>query len=160
TDSAGGFVGVKRGSPPAVPPADAPLDRRDAAVELLRDLAQPAGRERHGRFVVQGPTLGGRAIAGRPPGETVVDRAGRLRDRSGPALLDAARADGLPCRRASDGLLGTLTATRPLPDVLAAVHLRLRDAAELTADRARVVLVAEHVQNPDNLGMVLRTADA
>jgi TrmH family RNA methyltransferase len=156
----GGFAGVKRGAARPPPPGDQPLRKGDAAIDLLRDLAQPAGRERHGRFVVEGPTLVGRAIAGGLPVETVVHRADLLRDPAGPALLDGARAAGIACRRASDGLLGTLTATRPLPDVLAAVHLRLRDASELSAAQARVLLIAENVQNPDNLGMVLRTADA
>jgi len=156
----GGFVGVKRGTSQPPTPVDALLGRRDAVVELLRDLTQAAGRERHGRFVVEGTTLVGRAIAGGLPVETLVHRAELRRDPAGTAVLDAARAAGLACRRASDGLLGTLTATRPLPDVLAAVHLRLRDAFELSAARARVVLVAENVRNPDNLGMVLRTADA
>jgi TrmH family RNA methyltransferase len=159
-DAAGGFVGVKRGAAQPPPPGDQLLRKGDAVVELLRDLAQPAGRERHGRFVVEGPVLVGRAIAGGLPVETVVHRADLLRDPAGTALLDAARAAGLATWRASDGLLGTLTATRPLPDALAAVHLRLRDASELSAAQARVLLIAENVQNPDNLGMVLRTADA
>jgi TrmH family RNA methyltransferase len=156
----GGFVGVKRGAAQPPPPGDPLLGRRDAVVELLRDLAHGAGRDRRGRFVVEGTTLVARAIAGGLPVETLVHRTELPRDPSGAALLEAARAAGVPCWRASDGLLGTLTATRPLPDVVAAVHLRLRDASELTAARARVVLVAEDVQNPDNLGMVLRTADA
>jgi TrmH family RNA methyltransferase len=159
-DAEGGFVGVKRGATQPPPHGGLVLGRRDAVVELLRDLAQPAGRDRHRRFVVEGTTLVGRAIAGGLPVETLVHRAEVLRDPAGVALLDAARVAGLPCWRASDGLLGTLTATRPLPDVLAAVHLRLRDASELSAAQARVLLVAENVQNPDNLGMVLRTADA
>jgi RNA methyltransferase, TrmH family len=142
------------------PDGDRLLGKRDAVVDLLRDLAQPAGRDRHGRFVVEGPTLVKRALAAGLPVETVVYRADLLRDPAGPPLLDAAHAAGLACWRASDGLLGTLTATRPLPAALAAVRLRLRDAAELDRARAQVVLVAEHVQNPDNLGMVLRTADA
>jgi TrmH family RNA methyltransferase len=155
----GAFAGVKRGAAQP-PPGEELLGRRDAVVELLRDLAQPSGRERHGRFVVEGPTLVGRAIAGGLPVESVVYRSDLLRDAAGTALLDGARAAGIARWRASDGLLGTLTATRPLPDAVAAVHLRLRDAAEMTPARARVVLVAENVQNPDNLGMVLRTADA
>jgi TrmH family RNA methyltransferase len=156
----GAFAGVRRGAAPPAPPGDALLGKRDAVVELLRDLAQPAGRERHGRFVVEGPTLVGRAVAGGLPVESLVYRSDLLSDPAGTALLDGARAAGIACWRASDGLLGTLTATRPLPDALASVHLRLRDAAGLTPARARVVLVAENVQNPDNLGMVLRTADA
>ena len=160
-DGEGGHVGVKRGGRRADPTgADGPLDRHDPAVELLRALAQAAGRDEHGRFVAEGPTLVGRAIEGGLPVELVVHTAGLLRSSAGTALLDAARAAGVACRRASDGLMGTLTPTRPLPDVLAAVHLRLRDARELSAARAAVVLAAENVQNPDNLGMVLRTADA
>jgi TrmH family RNA methyltransferase len=159
-DAEGGFLGVKRGAAQPQPPAGALLRKGDAVVELLRDLAQPAGRERHGRFVVEGPVLVGRAIAGGLPVETVVHRADLLRDPAGAALLDGARDAGIACWRASDGLLGSLTASRPLPDVLAAVHLRLRDASDLSAAQARVLLIAENLQNPDNLGMVLRTADA
>lgn len=146
--------------PAGRPEGDRLLGKRDAVVDLIRDLAQPAGRERQGRFVVEGPTLVSRALSGGLPVETVVYRADLLREPAGRGLLDAASAAGLACWRASDGLLGTLTATRPLPDALAAVRLRLRDAAGLSPARAQVALVAEHVQNPDNLGMVLRTADA
>jgi TrmH family RNA methyltransferase len=56
--------------------------------------------------------------------------------------------------------MGTLTPTRPLPPVIAAVRLRLRDATELDTGPDTVLLVTEDLQNPDNLGMVLRTADA
>jgi RNA methyltransferase, TrmH family len=159
-DDAGGFIGVKRGGQPAPPTADhALLERREPLVELLRELTTAAGRERHGRFVIEGPTLVGRAIADGLPVETVVYTAGLLRARDS-ELLEAAGAAGIACRRASDGLMGTLTATRPLPDVLAAAHLRLRDASELVSSSDAILLAAENVQNPDNLGMVLRTADA
>jgi len=157
----GCFAGVRRGAgAKGGGPADALLGRRDPVVELLRDLAQPAGRERHGRFVAEGPTLVRRAIDGGLPVDCLAYRTDLRAAAGGPGVLDAARAAGIGCWRASDGLMGTLTPTRPLPDVLAAVHLRLRDASELGPDRAATVLVAEHVQNPDNLGMVLRTADA
>lgn len=149
-------AGVKRGGGGG----DGPLDRRDPLVALLRELAQPAGRERHGRFVAEGPTLVARAVSGGLPVEAVVHRAELARSPSGAALLERARAEDIACRRASDGLMGTLTPARPLPDVLAAVHLRLRDVSEWRPSAAATVLVAEHLQNPDNLGLVLRTADA
>ncbi|HXM58164.1 MAG TPA: RNA methyltransferase [Candidatus Dormibacteraeota bacterium] len=135
--------GVKRGHPDG---GGGTLERRHPVVELLRELARPEGRQRLGMFVAEGPTLVRRAIDDGLPVECVVRRSGAAAERGG--------------WRASDGLMGTLTPTRPLPDVVAAVHLRLRDAAELAPDRAPVVLAAEHLQNPDNLGMVLRTADA
>src|SRR5207237_2361154 len=60
----------------------------------------------------------------------------------------------------SGGVMGSLTPTRPLPPVIAAVRLDLRDATQLQPSAEAVLLVAEDLQNPDNLGMVLRTAEA
>ena len=82
------------------------------------------------------------------------------RSADGAALLELAAREGIPHFRASSGLMGTLTPTRPLPAVIAAVALRLPDAALLETRPDAVLLVAEDLQNPDNLGMVLRTADA
>jgi TrmH family RNA methyltransferase len=56
--------------------------------------------------------------------------------------------------------MGTITTTRPLPMVLAAVYVNLRDVAQFRMSPTTTLLVAEKLQNPDNLGMVLRTADA
>jgi TrmH family RNA methyltransferase len=92
--------------------------------------------------------------------DCVVHTAELSRASGGAALLEVAAESGIPCLRASDGLMGTLTATRPIPPVIAAVHLRLRDATQLETGPDSVLLVAENLQNPDNLGMVLRTADA
>jgi TrmH family RNA methyltransferase len=160
------FTGVKRGGRETTRAAaagsggDPVLGRGDVLVDLVRDLAQPAGRARHGRFVAEGPTLVGRAVDDGLPVDSVVYTADLVRSREESGLLERARSAGILCARASSGQLGTLTPTRPLPAVLATVHLRIRDASELAPDRASVVLVAEDLQNPDNLGMVLRTADA
>jgi RNA methyltransferase, TrmH family len=155
------FLGARR---PArrgpAPGPDRTLARGDPEVELFRELAQPAGRRRQGQFVAEGPTLVRRALDDGLPVGSVVHTAELARSAEGAGLLDLARAGGIPCFRASDGILGTLTPTRPLPSVLAAVHLRLREAASLHAGPAAALLVAESLQNPDNLGLVLRTADA
>jgi RNA methyltransferase, TrmH family len=155
------FLGVRR---PArrgrAPGPDRTLARGDPEVELFRELAQPAGRRGRGQFVAEGSTLVRRALDDGLPVASVVHTADLARSPEGPALLDLARAEGIPGLRASDGLLGTLTPTRPLPSVLAAVHLRLREAASLHAGPAAALLVAESLQNPDNLGLALRTADA
>lgn len=83
-----------------------------------------------------------------------------VRAPEGTALLGLASEAGVPYQRASAGLMGTLTPTRPLPAVIAAVRLRLAEASELRTSPTSLLLVAEDLQNPDNLGMVLRTADA
>src|SRR5262249_12220267 len=93
------------------------------------------------------------------PVDMLVYRAALSRAADRAELLKRANADGIACWRASDGIMGTLTPTRPLPEGLAVVQLRLRDTSQGSI-RASLVLVAENLQNPDNLGMVLRTADA
>jgi TrmH family RNA methyltransferase len=102
----------------------------------------------------------GRAIGDRLPVDCVVHTADLARASGGAALLELAAQGSIPCLRASDGLMGTLTPTRPIPPVIAAVHLSLRDATQLETTPDSVLLVAENLQNPDNLGMVVRTADA
>lgn len=90
----------------------------------------------------------------------VIHTAELLRSDDGLALVERVREAGIRCLRASDGLMGTLTPTRPLPPVIAAVDLRLDPAPVRGWNPEAVLLVAEGLQNPDNLGMVLRTADA
>jgi len=110
--------------------------------------------------VVEGLTLTRRAIDDHLSIGCVVHTTELSRAAGGPALLELAAREGIPCFRASSGLMGTLTPTRPLPAVIGAVGLRLLDATQLQVGPEAVLLVAEDLQNPDNLGMVLRTADA
>src|SRR2546429_1661983 len=159
-DRADTFEGVKGSRQPSADDvADRPLVRRHPVVERMRLLGRADERARLGGFVVEGPTLVGRAIRDGLAVGCVVHRP--VSGAAAAEALELARAAGIPRHRASDGLLGTLTPTRPLPDTLAAVHLRLRDATDMrAAGPETTILVAEGLQNPDNLGMVLRTADA
>lgn len=56
--------------------------------------------------------------------------------------------------------MGTLTTSRPMPAVMAAVAVRLRSSSELWSSSATRLLVADGLQSPSNLGMAIRTADA
>jgi TrmH family RNA methyltransferase len=134
--------------------------RRDERVQRLRELGQPSGREQHGLFVTEGLTLTRRAIGDGLPVDCVAHTPELSTSREGTALIALTREQAITCFQVSSGLMGTLTPTRPLPRVIAAVRLRLRDATRLETTSEAVLLVAENLQNPDNLGMVLRTADA
>ena len=58
------------------------------------------------------------------------------------------------------GLLGKVTTSRPVPEVVAPVSFRFPDASIGYASSITTILIAENINNPDNLGMTLRTADA
>ena len=129
------FLGVRRGSgalpnmdddilfrgPPmaraALPPA--PVGRtlssaKDPIVARLRDLGNAAGRRARGQFLAEGPLLASRALDDLPV-EDMFYTGELLRDPAGAPLLQRAGDLGVPAYRVSDGLMGLITPTRPLP---------------------------------------------
>ncbi len=163
------FAGARRGARRSdgpdrdarmVAPPGPQLAAKDTpAVQRLRALREPAARRAEASFVAEGPTLVQRALHDRLPVEAVLCLNAFAAAPEGREIAAACARAAVPCYRCSDGLMGTVTSTRPLPPVIAAVHFRLDDVGMLRLPRSSVLLIAENLQNPDNLGMVLRTAD-
>lgn len=161
----GGQAGHGRGGAAARDPDERvpvpPLVAKDAQpVQRIRALREPAARRAESGYVAEGATVVHRAIDDGLPVESVLCRGDLAASADGCEILRACARAGIPCYRCSDGLMGTITTTRPLPTVLAAVHFALPDVADLRTTPSSVLLVAEDLRNPDNLGMVVRTADA
>lgn len=133
---------------------------KDPIIVQYRELMHPAGRRGRGMLVIEDLTVIERALADALPLENMLYSSELLRNAEGQALLEAVQKRRLAHYRVSDGLMGTLTITRPLPQAMAAMHFELRDAFDWRPDADGMVLLVERVQNPDNLGMLLRTADA
>lgn len=174
------FIGVRRGSgtlpvidddtlfrgPPLAradlpPPAQGQTlsSARDPIVARLRDLGNAAGRRARGQFLAEGPLLASRALDDLPV-EDLFYTGDLLRDPTGAALLRRAADLDVPAYRISEGLMGLITPTRPIPAVITAIWGRVRDVADYRPGRRAVILVTEQINNPENLGMTLRTADA
>ena len=178
------YRGIKRGSGRIEPAAPAPRDqrpaaaaavdwsaqvpaaprprrkRRDPAVASFRDLLTIKGRAERQCLSIEEPLLVRRALADGLPVLGLLYTEELLTQPDGPALLEQAEGEHVAHQRVSKGIMGTVTATRPLPWVVAAVHVDVRDAAQLHCSPSAVLLIADCVANPANLGMVLRTADA
>ena len=62
--------------------------------------------------------------------------------------------------------MGSITTTRPVPSIMASVHLSYPNLLSASGHLnfhfgpRCMLLIAEGIANPDNLGMILRTADA
>ena len=178
------YRGIKRGSGRIEPAAPAPRDqrpaaaaavdwsaqvpaaprprrkRRDPAVASFRDLLTIKGRAERQCLSIEEPLLVRRALADGLPILGLLYTEELLTQPEGPAILEQAEGEHVAHQRVSKGIMGTVTATRPLPWVVAAVHVDVRDAAQLHCSPSAVLLIADCVANPANLGMVLRTADA
>jgi tRNA G18 (ribose-2'-O)-methylase SpoU len=133
---------------------------KDPILVQFSDLAHAAGRRERAQFVVEGVLLTQRALDDGLPVETILYTPGLLRALEGVGLLSAARQAGVAHALVTEGLMGKVTTTRPVPAVAAAVCAGLRDANTFQVHRGTTLLIAENILNPDNLGMILRTADA
>ncbi len=126
---------------------------------VFSDLATRAGRERQGRFLLEGP----RSIA------DALDRGARFEalvvDDGGAGVLHQWREEGrLPgdaaLYRVEQPELAALADTTTPQGMLAIARLPERTLAALPAPSARVALLADGVQDPGNLGTLLRTLAA
>lgn len=66
----------------------------------------------------------------------------------------------IPCLLITEGLLGSVTQTRPVPQEMALCTFPRFDLDAISIHHKGVILIADNVENPDNLGLVIRTADA
>ncbi len=165
------FLGVKRGSKDDAidsPPkrfedargSQRAVKRKDPVISEFRTLASLGGKMKLSKFTVEGTSLVRRAIDDGLPVEKILVTPGLLSDCSGKNLLNRMREENLMYYQVNDGVMGTLTTTRPVPSLIASVRMNYRDADDYHLTSEAVLLIADSVANPDNLGMVLRTADA
>jgi len=147
--------------PPAGPRrADEPIrSRANPVVQRLRALKEKGQRGAAGLALVEGARLLEEALAASV--HVVEAAAGPRFGRSGRerAVLNALAARGVVLRRVDDGLLWSLSELETSPGILAVVRRPSFEEDQLYKGLP-LVLVAVGIQNPGNLGGLLRTAEA
>ena len=165
TDDGRFYRGIKRGSSTVVEQRTI-SKRKDAIAADMRKLATMKGKLEHSQFVVEGDLMVERAVRDGLPIERILYTAALLETSEGKSLLKRAAADNISCYQVSDGVMGSVTTTRPMPSIIAAVYFNFQHFLSESGkpnfhfSRRCTLLIAENVANPDNLGMTLRTADA
>ena len=134
--------------------------KKHPIISEFRKLSSLNGRMKASRFVVEGVTLVDRAVHDRLPVDKILYTPDLLANERGVALLNNSAAAKFAPFMLSAGLMGTITSTRPVPAVIASVWMNYQNAADLHLPAESTLLIADSVTNPDNLGMVLRTAEA
>lgn len=126
----------------------------------LRLLNTAAGRRQLGRFLAEGETIVRRAVMDGLPILNLIYTSTLTKSSEGRELLGLAEERSITLSIISEGLLAKITTTRPTPAALADIYLPLRDAGSFYKSPDSTLLIAENINNPDNLGMTIRTADA
>jgi TrmH family RNA methyltransferase len=142
----------------ALPRLDSIKDAR------LREFPEAEGKRpdyiANGMYAIEDDTVIERALADALPLRRALVTSDGLKKPSVEhavlALIDAK----IPVFRVSPGLMGMVSTTRPIPAISALVTTPDTRIDALRFAPGALVLIAERLANPDNLGMVLRTADA
>ena len=129
--------------------------RSNPLVRRLRALKEKAGGE---LMLLEGPKLVEEALAS---GVGLVEAAAspRLAPGGRAGLVETLRARGVPVRLVDDGVLASLSEVETSQGILALARRPAFDEARLY-EGTPLVLVAAGIQNPGNLGALLRTAEA
>lgn len=124
-------------------------------IKLVRSLAQAKGRKAAGLFLVEGPKLLAEALAyGRQPRMTFATASWWQ------AHGDASPFAGLAGERyeVPESVMAAMATTDTPTPVLAA--LPLPEADRFRPGPASLVVIAHQLQDPGNLGTIIRSADA
>jgi TrmH family RNA methyltransferase len=125
-------------------------------VKLWSQLLTKRGRESQNKYLLEGIHLIQEALLSQAPLETILF----LIDRGLPPELQELNAQSVECIGVSEGVLAKCTETQT-PQGVVAIARKLLGSIEPLLDTANgLVIVVDGVQDPGNLGTIIRSADA
>lgn len=119
-------------------------------------LSERKTRDREGRFLVEGVHLVMEALAAEAQVETIVYAA----DKGLPRELDGKLPAAVELIKASEAVLAKCTDTITPQGVFAVVRKPSCTAADILDRHRSLVVAVDGVQDPGNLGTIIRSADA
>ncbi len=129
-------------------------------MQLLRELTGEDGRKKRGLFFAEGEELARRAFDYGGKVESLVLAERYAASPQAADLLERAALERVDIFTASEGLLAKVLEAKPTPECLAIVERRMAVLADMFAFESPLVAMVERCENADNLGMLLRSADA
>lgn len=128
-------------------------------VKILRLLSQKAGREKCGLFLLEGARLVEDALLSGAPLDTVFVSESAYLGGKFSSLLEEIEKKDLTVTALADKLFNSVSETQHSQGLLAAAPIPKEEAADFSKPGG-LYLLLDGVQDPGNLGTLLRTADA
>ncbi len=133
--------------------------QRDPIARLLQSLTTPTGRVQNGQYLVEGAELIRRAFAwGGDIKALLLSDAESLESEDSVALRVLAAQRRMPVHVITAGLLAKMLGAKPTPPSVAVLTRRVVGLESLVG--AKLLVVADSMENADNLGMFLRSTEA
>lgn len=137
------------------------LQRSNPKIKYLRKLLRRQFRQQEKRFIIEGVRFVEELLQSRWQIEELVYCPKLLENRRGAALLDQAGQRGISCWQISDSLFKELAETETPQGIMAQVRMPDYQLADLMpVDKKPLLVLVDGVQDPGNLGTIIRSADA
>ncbi|MHB8984823.1 MAG: TrmH family RNA methyltransferase [Eubacteriales bacterium] len=135
--------------------------RQNQRLKLLRRLENRKHREKEGLFLAEGIRFVEEALSSGWPVEFLACTEKTAVSPRGELLLQSARSGNIPVLEVDEKLFAGLSDTITPQGVLAVVRQKRQDCTDLIfSGRVPLLLIVDGVQDPGNLGTIVRTADA
>lgn len=129
-------------------------------LKYVRRLAGRRFREREGKFLVEGSLLVEEALLSRWPLELLVFTEEWKKSSPGRKILALAKRAAVPLLEVAAGIFAELAGTQSPQGVLAVARRREENFPALVRRKPALLVLVDAVQDPGNLGTIIRCADA
>jgi len=137
-----------------------PITSKDnSIVKRLRSLSEPKQRKQEQAFLIEGVKMVEESLRDNLGVWTVV-AAPSLTQHHGKGVLKLAESKGIDVVWISERLMDMLSESKTPQPVMAAVRFQQHSEEGLLADKSGLIVIAHQLQDPGNLGTIIRTAEA
>jgi TrmH family RNA methyltransferase len=129
-------------------------------IKSLRKLADRKERQESGLFLIEGLRIVAEALESQAPIESLVYAPDILSSEFGKSLVNIASTRSIPLVDVSPEVFISLSRRDGPQGIAAVVQQRWHNLVSITPQTKQTWVALESVQNPGNLGSVMRTAEA
>lgn len=133
--------------------------KENSAVKYLRSLSDPKQRKKEQAFLIEGIKMVEEALRG-GTGVKMVVAAPSLVQHHGKNILKLAETRSVDILWVSEKLMDAVAETKTPQPVMAVVQMKEHVENELLAHGSKLVVICHRLQDPGNLGTIIRTAEA
>ena len=137
------------------------IQKSNPKIKYLHKLARRQFRQKEQKFIIEGIRFTEELLRSSMQTESLYYSPKLLDNLRGSALLKEAEKQNIPCYQVAENLMKEIADTDNPQGVLALVRMpayRLDDA--LPQNKPALIVLVDGVQDPGNLGTIVRTADA
>lgn len=137
------------------------VSKKHPVVAELKEIQSLNGRIKNEKFVAEGMRLVKRALSDGLMVEKVIYIPQKAEEEDINQVKELCGKRKILCYETTAGIMPSMTATNPVPEIICVVRMKIRNQRDIVYAGARnFFLILDGISNPDNLGIILRTADA